>query len=79
LLPLYQARNYPRSLSDEQRKDWEAFCQQRLQDGGPQSRLNRFAARLQQLGERTDLTQKQRYILEELQLYAESIVQLPEE
>src|SRR5690606_15277510 len=38
LLPLYKARNYPKLLSDSERKEWEAFCKHRLLDGGDKSR-----------------------------------------
>lgn len=79
LLPLYQARNYPKSLTNEERQTWEAFCQHRLQDGGSRSRLARFGQRLQEIGQRSGLTDAQRYLLEELQLYAESIVVLADE
>jgi exodeoxyribonuclease-1 len=76
LLPLYQARNYPASLSQEQRAAWDEFCRARLQSGATESRLAKFATRLQELGARTSLTKLQRFLLEELQLYAESIVQI---
>jgi exodeoxyribonuclease-1 len=78
LLPLYQARNYPKSLTDEERHAWEEFCQHRLQDGGSRSRLARFGQRLQEISQRPGITDAQRYLLEELQLYAESIVVLPD-
>lgn len=78
LLPLYKARNYPADLSQSERAEWDAFCQERLQSGGERSRLAAFAKRLSELGESTKLTTNQRYLLQELQLYAESIVVLPE-
>jgi exodeoxyribonuclease-1 len=74
LLPLYKARNYPQLLSADERAAWEAFCKRRLQSGESKSRLAKFAARLQALGEDSKTTEAQRYLLEELQLYAESIV-----
>jgi exodeoxyribonuclease-1 len=79
LLPLYKARNFPASLTPEERANWDKFCFQRLQGGGEASRLAKFAARLQALAGDSKVTQAQRYILEELQLYAESIVQLDPE
>jgi exodeoxyribonuclease-1 len=79
LLPLYKARNFPSKLSAEERAAWDSFCQQRLQTGGASSRLAKFAGRLQALGGEPKLTEAQRYILQELQLYAESIVQLDPE
>ncbi len=79
LLPLYQARNFPASLTTEQRQTWDEFCRDRLQSGGSQSRLATFASRLQQLATGGKLTKQQQYLIEELQLYAESIVQLEPE
>ena len=78
LLPLYKARNYPESLSNDEVKQWEAFCRQRLLDGGADSRLHRFARRLEQAAKRPDVVadQQKQYLLQELQLYAESIIPL---
>lgn len=73
LLPLYKARNYPTSLSSEERQEWDAFCKQRLFAGGNSSRFAKFGRRLQELAA-TKLTQNQQFALEELRLYAESIM-----
>lgn len=74
LLPLYKARNYPRSLTAEERAEWESFRQRRLLGGGQHSRMAKFFARLQELAMREGLTSHQAYLLEELRLYAESIM-----
>lgn len=74
LLPLYKARNYPKTLSPDERQQWEQFCFDRLQSGGEQSRIAKFAQRLQELSQGTKLSQNQQYLLEELQLYAESVL-----
>ncbi len=68
LLPLYKARNFPKYLTDEERADWETFRLQRIQRQFPN-----FSQRLQALAQSTISDQKQ-YLLEELQLYAESIM-----
>ena len=73
LLPLYKARNYPASLSSEERAAWEAFCRQRLFEGGTESRLAKYFARLEELAA-GKLTGPQQYLIEELQLYGQSIV-----
>jgi exodeoxyribonuclease-1 len=73
LLPLYKARNYPASLSADERAAWDAFCKQQLFEGGQASRLAKYFARLGELAE-GKLTSEQQYILEELQLYGQSIV-----
>jgi exodeoxyribonuclease-1 len=76
LLPLYKARNFPQALTTEERTAWDSFCPRKLQSGDKNSRLATFASRLQALGESPQLSDAQRYLLEELQLYAESIVVL---
>lgn len=74
LLPLYKARNYPEALDDTERATWEAFCAHRLLDGGQKSRLARYFERIQTLAQQPHLTQNQKYLLEELQLYGESVM-----
>jgi exodeoxyribonuclease-1 len=74
LLPLYKARNYPGSLNDEERKAWEEFTHKQLLAGGTGSRLAKYFNRLQELAADSKLTAQQQYLLEELQLYGESIV-----
>ncbi len=78
LLPLYKARNYPISLSDEERSEWERFKERRLMDGKGDSRAAKYFERLAQLAERSDLSDQQRYLLEELQLYGQSILPFSE-
>jgi exodeoxyribonuclease-1 len=73
LLPLYKARNYPKSLTTDERAAWDNFCQKKLLTGGNESSLARFFARLEELA-KTKLTDQQKYLLEELKLYGESIV-----
>lgn len=69
LLPLYKARNFPGALSSDEREAWDAFRTIRLQKSLPG-----FAARLQSIATRDGVTQAQVYLVEELQLYAESIM-----
>ncbi len=76
LLPLYKARNYPKSLSDEERDAWELFRQRKLLGGKTNSRAAHYFERLAQLSAQTNLTANQRYLLEELQLYGQSILPL---
>ena len=74
LLPLYKARNYPDVLTTDERHAWEKFCLFRLFDGGPKSQLARYFERLETLANVAGLTQNQRYVLEELRLYGESLM-----
>jgi exodeoxyribonuclease-1 len=74
LFPLFTARNHPQCLSDEQRKVWDAFCRGRLLNGGQNSRLAKFFKRIDELARDDNLTESQRFALEELHLYGESIM-----
>lgn len=78
LLPLYKARNFPKSLSSDERQAWEAFRTARLTAGGNQSRLFQFFKRLEELSASERITQNQQYLLEELRLYGESIMPDPD-
>lgn len=73
LLPLYKARNYPSALSSEERSAWDESCHQQLFAGGNDSKLAKYFARLGELA-KGNLTKQQTYILEELQLYGQSLV-----
>jgi exodeoxyribonuclease-1 len=78
LIPLYKARNFPKSLSAEEREQWEAYRLQALTNGGSQSRLHKFFARLEELAATPHLSEEKRYLLEELRLYGESIMPDPD-
>ena len=77
LFPLYKARNFPQSLSSEEREVWEKFRYNKLMNGGTNSALSRYFMRIGELSKRKDLTSNQTYLLEELQLYGESIMPEP--
>lgn len=74
LLPLYKARNFPKALTDEERQEWETFRTARLMDGGSQSRAARYFARLAALASDPTLNQQKQFLLEELQLWGQSIL-----
>lgn len=67
LLLHYKARNYPRSLSEDETIQWESWRSERLR-----ARLPVFLKSLQAAFSRSNDTQ--RFIIEELQLWAESII-----
>lgn len=73
LLPRYKARNFPDSLSDDERKQWEAYIRDRLMAGGQQSRLAQYFSRLAELAAENHDSDTA-YILEELQLYGQSVM-----
>jgi exodeoxyribonuclease-1 len=74
LLLLYKARQFPKSLNQDEQKQWDAYRQHKLLGGGDQSEFARFVNRLNELSIKEGLSQEQRYLLEELKFYAESIM-----
>ncbi len=79
LLPLYKARNFRNSLSAEERAAWEKFREDRLLGGKDTSRLAKFFNRLAELAKEPDLSADKRFLLEELQLYGQSIMPVIDE
>lgn len=73
LLPLYKARNFPRQLTEEERGSWEKYRFNRLFGGEGKSRAALFSTRLSELLASPRLSSRDRFVLEELRLYAESI------
>lgn len=73
LLPLYKARNYPNKLSSEERAAWEAHLTQKLMGGDTQSALYRYFQRLEELSQ-TKLPKAKQFLIEELQLYGQSLL-----
>ncbi|TAH33287.1 exodeoxyribonuclease I [Candidatus Saccharibacteria bacterium] len=65
LLVRYKARNYPQALSDDERAGWEVYRAQKLH-----AQLPRYLETLQKMSQGPFDT----FILEELQLWAESII-----
>jgi exodeoxyribonuclease I len=73
LLSRYIARNYPGRLSSEQRANWDEYRTRRFIEGVPgQLSFNQFMERIRELAAiKTD--EPSQFVLQELQLYAESI------
>jgi exodeoxyribonuclease I len=67
LLVRYKARNYPKTLSDDERSAWEAYRTERLQ-----RELPGYMQKLAQLSQQAQTTNSH-FLLSELQLWAESI------
>ncbi len=74
LLLLYKARQFPKSLSADEQKQWQDYCQHKLLAGGDQSQFAMYINKLNELSVKEDLSDQQRYLLEELKFYAESIM-----
>jgi exodeoxyribonuclease-1 len=77
LLPLYKARNFPSSLTSEERASWETYRFHKLMDDGEKSQANLYFTRLGELANRTGLKSEEQFLLEELQMYGESILPEP--
>ncbi len=70
----YRARNYPDTLSSEDKQRWIEFCGQRLLEPGPKLLgFESFYQRLNEIGSDPELAPDKMHILQELAAYAESI------
>lgn len=69
LLLHYKARNYPQSLAEDEAEKWEAWRADRIK-----RQLPEFVTRLQQLATIHASDESKGYVLQEIQLWAESIV-----
>jgi exodeoxyribonuclease-1 len=72
LLLHYKARNFPKSLSEDEVGQWEAWRAQRIGDALP-----RYLAALEKISSTTNDNEKQ-FLVQELQLWAESIIPVPD-
>ncbi len=73
LLLHYKARNYPQALAEEESRAWEIWRSQRIQQ-----QLPGFVKRLQELSLEKGDDERVQFILQELHLWAESIVAIDE-
>jgi len=73
LFPLYKARNFPKSLNPAEQEAWEKFRAQRLLAGNESSRAAGYFRRISELG-KTKLSDSDKYLLEELTLYGQSVI-----
>lgn len=74
LLPLYIARNYPKVLNQEQQSEWDNFRRRKLLEGDSQKGAPGFFSRLEELAKTPGLDGEKKYLLEELNLYAQSVL-----
>lgn len=74
LLPLYKARNYKSKLNDQELTEWETFRKHKLLDGNQSSLASKYFQRLSELALLHKNNQAKLYLLEELQLYGQSII-----
>ncbi|MBA3757495.1 exodeoxyribonuclease I [Candidatus Saccharibacteria bacterium] len=74
LLPIYKARNFPKYLNDDEKAWWEKFRIAKLLAGGDNSRSSAYFKRIRGLSNQPGLTDQDKYLLEELNLYGQSIM-----
>lgn len=74
LFPLYKARNFSKFLSDEERDIWEKYRTRKLLSGKDNSKAAIYFKLLSEIAAKTDISDEKRYLLEELQLYGQSIL-----
>lgn len=74
LLFLYKARNYPKSLSEEESNRWEDYRRQKLFEGGEESEIAKYFARIEELSKDKNLTTGQSHLLQDLVLYGQSLL-----
>lgn len=79
MFTLYKARNYPERMNDEDRAVWEKFRVEKLLGQGQNSRAQKYFARLASLVKTSELSADKKFILEELQLYGQSVLPLVED
>lgn len=79
MLPRYKARNFPRSLTASEREAWDVYKNERVMNGvRGQLSLQQFANRLGELAKLRGNDDEAQFLLQELQLYAESIAPIPD-
>jgi exodeoxyribonuclease-1 len=69
----FKARNYPESLQEDEHERWQKHCFDSLMGTGPGLNFEQFGIALQEAAEQYQNDQEKMFILQELQLYAESI------
>lgn len=73
LVPLFKARNFPKNLTGEEREAWDSYRKDVLTSGGENSKVAKFNSRLAALQTEAKTAERQ-YLLEELNLYAQSLL-----
>lgn len=79
LLTRYKARNFRKSMNESERSEWEQYREERITHGTRgQLSAEQFGSRLAELA-KTKQDEQSKFLLEELQLYAQSILPVPED
>lgn len=73
LVPRYLARNFPANISEDKRQLWEQYRAERLKDSSRGPSFTTYFNELQKLAAENQEDEEAMFLLEELQLYGESI------
>lgn len=71
---LYKARNFSDKLDAQDIQQWDEYRKHKFFDGDEQSRVSKYFSRIEELANNKTQNKKQRYLLEDLKLYGESIL-----
>jgi exodeoxyribonuclease-1 len=74
LLILYKARNYPGVLNPDEKKLWDEYLTKKLFEGEDGSRLEQYLGKIKDLRIARTTGPEKLYLLDELELYAQSIL-----
>ena len=69
----YKARNYPETLQEDEHERWSQHCFKSLMGDGPGLNFEQFSQALQEAVAQYQDDEQKMFVLQELQLYAESI------
>lgn len=74
LLLLYKARQFKSSLNESEQGEWNSYLENKLIGGNEQSELATYFNKIEEISKRSNLTEKDIYLLEELKLYGQSLM-----
>ena len=72
MLPLYKARNFPDSLTADEKQAWVRFRAQKL-SSGKSARLDNFFAQIEELSQTPGTSSERKHLLRDLAEYGDSI------
>jgi exodeoxyribonuclease-1 len=73
MLLLFKARQHPNSLTVSEQKQWEDYRKNKL-FSSENSLIDKYFARIGELSTKDTISNEQKFLLEELQLYGESLI-----
>ena len=74
LLPLYRARNFPETLSEEEQEAWDVYRLSKLTDGESESQLAKFESEINDVMSNKHLSKKDIEIINQLKTYESSVI-----